>query len=167
MTGATHPDHVLARWTVESADDLARIRTDLDRALRRLAGGTCDCCLAPSGAEPQHVVLIANELASNALEYTGGPAGLELRCDGTTAVVSVTDTRPDLPPILSPHRDLGKGGFGLQLALRVADDVGWYRDSAWEKRVWARFTLAAPDRARDGAGAPGHDGPGAPAPLSR
>ncbi|MDO8143321.1 ATP-binding protein [Isoptericola sp. 178] len=160
------PNTVMARWAIDSPGDLARIRTDLDRALQRMEAVDCDC-FAPSGASPDHVVLIANELASNALEHADGPARVELRCDGATVVVSVTDQRPDLPPVLSPHRDLGEGGFGLQLALRVADEVGWYRDSAWEKRVWARFTLAARDRSRGGSGSARHAAPETRTPVGR
>ena len=34
------------------------------------------------------------------------------------------------------------GGFGLMLAARLADTVGWYATHAG-KHVWARFTVAS------------------------
>ncbi|PFG42003.1 histidine kinase-like protein [Isoptericola jiangsuensis] len=140
MTGwavATPP--VVATWDVRDADALAGTRQQLESTVRSRL---------PVLDRPQHqemlshVVLVASELVTNALRHTDGPARLDLMVAEGSLLVSVLDHRPDVPPVLSPDRDLGQGGFGLQLAMRVADDVGWFRTDGG-KRVWARFAVPA------------------------
>ncbi|WP_402462445.1 ATP-binding protein [Isoptericola aurantiacus] len=135
--GAPTAARLVRSWTFHDADALACVRGHLQETLRGSTEPWCGC--SAEDTVLQDIVLVASELAANALEHAGTTARLELWCDGTTALISVTDRLPSVPPVLSPDRELGEGGFGLQLALRVADDVGWYR-TAGEKHVWARFT---------------------------
>lgn len=154
MTGwAVATPAVVATWEVVDADRLADAR-------RQLESTVCD--RLPALCEPEnadllsHVILVASELVTNALRHTDGPARLDLLMPDSALVVSVLDHRPDVPPVLSPDRDLGQGGFGLQLAMRLAEDVGWFR-VADGKQVWARFAAptgraACPARAAEDAG---------------
>jgi serine/threonine-protein kinase RsbW len=143
---ATPP--VVATWDVADADCLAGARQELESTV---------CARRPVLCEPEHadllshVILVASELVTNALRHADGPARLDLLMADRALVVSVLDHRPDVPPVLSPDRDLGEGGFGLQLAMRLAEDVGWFRVPGG-KRVWARFAspsgvVAGQDRA--------------------
>ncbi|GAA1976236.1 hypothetical protein GCM10009718_10530 [Isoptericola halotolerans] len=132
-------------WTVAHVDELAAVRSRLEDAL---------CACDPPGVAPgltrassQNIILIASELTANALEHAGGPARLDVVRDGAAVTISVRDRAPDDPPVLTFDRALGAGGFGLQLTLKVADDVGWYRTPDGAKHVWARFVVAPSDDA--------------------
>lgn len=134
---------LLGTWRVDDAESLGHVRDQVNTALD---GMPAEGCCRMAAEQLPDIVLIASELATNALRHAGSSALVELWCDERGLVVSVMDHRPDAPPVLSVDRDLGKGGFGLQLALRIADDVGWYRTAGDEKHVWARFKPAGADR---------------------
>lgn len=131
---------LVGSWRLENVDELAQARARLEERLcettptARVAGGSDRSLL-------QDIVLVASELAANALEHAGGHARLDVVLDDSGLTVSVLDRSPDQPPVLTRDRALGEGGFGLQLTLRVADDVGWYRTPDGAKHVWARFTV--------------------------
>jgi serine/threonine-protein kinase RsbW len=132
---ATPP--VVATWDVVDAEELAGARQELESTVRERVPALA----LPEHAEPlSHVILVASELVTNALRHTDGPARLDLLAPDGAIVVTVLDHRPDVPPVLSPDRDLGQGGFGLQLAVRLAEDVGWFRAEDG-KQVWARFAV--------------------------
>jgi serine/threonine-protein kinase RsbW len=140
---------LVGSWTLSEVDDLAAARSCLQDAL---------CDGSPWLTEPQgsalpllqNIVLAASELMANALRHAGGPARLDVLLDGDAVTVSVMDRLPDVPPVLSPDRERGEGGFGLQLTMRMADDVGWYRTPAGAKHVWARFDVPADRAGRSG-----------------
>ncbi|WP_418278022.1 ATP-binding protein [Isoptericola jiangsuensis] len=160
MQQARSESCLIGSWTVSTVEELAPARSRLQEAL---------CQGAPwqgAPAEPAHrallqnIVLAASELMANALRHAGGPARLDVVLEGTGITVSVMDRSPDDPPVLSPDRELGEGGFGLQLTLRMADDVGWYRTTTGTKHVWARFSVPTPPgAAEDPAGTETVGGP--------
>ncbi|WP_159791880.1 ATP-binding protein [Puerhibacterium puerhi] len=125
----------VARWTIRSVDDLSSVRSYLLTALRDATG-------EDDGPELERIVLVASELATNALRHGSPPFAVRLLCDEGTATVDVVDHRPDVPPVIATHREPGAGGFGLKLARRAASELGWFRDGNDEKHVWARFATA-------------------------
>ncbi|WP_402377776.1 ATP-binding protein [Isoptericola rhizosphaerae] len=131
---------LVGTWTVVSVDGLSSARSRLQETLCAETPTPC-AETEPTRSLLQNIVLVASELTANALEHTDGPARLDVVSDGVAVTVSVMDRCPDSPPVLSPDRKLGEGGFGLQLALRIADDVGWYRTPDGAKHVWARFVV--------------------------
>ncbi|WP_407319153.1 ATP-binding protein [Isoptericola halotolerans] len=131
------PTTLIDSWTVTRVDQLASVRSLLGDALSTSVASPDD----PHRSPWQNIVLVASELTANALEHAGGPARLDVVRDGGAVTVSVMDRSPDQPPVLSLDREIGAGGFGLQLTMKVADDVGWYRTPDGAKHVWARFAM--------------------------
>jgi anti-sigma regulatory factor (Ser/Thr protein kinase) len=125
----------VARWTIRSVDDLSSVRSYLLTALRDTTG-------EGEGPELERIVLVASELATNALRHGSPPFAVRLLCDEGVATVDVVDHRPDVPPVIAAHRAPGAGGFGLKLARRAASELGWFRDDNDEKHVWALFATA-------------------------
>ena len=114
----------LGSWTLESTADLRRLRDALQSALH-----------APRHvADP--VVLVASELATNALRHGVPPVLVVLARTGTGYLLDVADGSLDAVPTYSTSRPAGAGGFGLYLVGRLADEVGWYADDE-RKHVWA------------------------------
>ncbi|WP_136519955.1 MULTISPECIES: ATP-binding protein [Cellulomonas] len=123
----------LGRWQVDEVAELAGLRHAVrdavaahatpDRAARRTA---------------DQVTLLVSELATNALRHGGAPTVVELRTDGTTYLLDVADHDTASAPVMSGARAPGDGGFGLLIARRLAQDVGWYATRT-TKHVWARI----------------------------
>jgi hypothetical protein len=63
---------------------------------------------------------------------------VELHVDGTALLLDVADHSPDRRPVVAGERASGAGGFGLVIAERLAQDVGWYATGT-AKHVWAVF----------------------------
>ena len=121
---APAPAEALGTWTVESTADLREVRAALGGAIR-----TSRQVAAP-------VVLVASELATNALRYGVPPVVVSLaRVDGGH-LLDVADGSVDAVPTYSSYRPAGEGGFGLYLIGRLADEVGWYGEGGC-KHVWA------------------------------
>ena len=104
--------------------------------------------VTPDGAAPvvdlgsvaHHMVLVASELATNALCHGIPPTTVRLLRDRGTYVLDVVDHDLGTTPYVAGSRPPGHGGFGLQIARRVAVDVGWYA-TADTKHVWAQFPV--------------------------
>lgn len=127
----------VGRWIVGSPSELARVRHAVQDALT---------ALGPSAVPVQaadRVVLVTSELATNALRHGRPPAVVELGVDGTALLLDVADHDPGRPPVVAGERAVGAGGFGLMIARRLAEDVGWYAAHD-TKHVWAVFTMHAP-----------------------
>ncbi len=84
----------------------------------------------------ERLVLIADELASNALRHGGTPVATALSRIGNRWMVSVSDTSPDVPPEPAQGRDPGLGGLGLHLVADLAERYGWFAERG-AKTVWA------------------------------
>jgi anti-sigma regulatory factor (Ser/Thr protein kinase) len=118
----------IGAWTVRGVDDVATVRAELQRAIT--ATGAHD-------ASHDRIILVASELATNAVRHGSQPVRVRLLFAGTSVVVDVVDHRPDAPPVVGTS-GAGTGGFGLVLAARAAAVLGWSR-SARTKHVWAQF----------------------------
>jgi signal transduction histidine kinase len=128
-------------WCEElgSASGLARLR----RRLRQETTGS------PTVADPgtdhwaERLVLIADELTSNALRHGGGPVATALCRTGSEWLVSVSDRSPDVPPIPAKGRDPALGGHGLYLIAQLSVRHGWFPHHG-TKTVWAVVAAEGP-----------------------
>ena len=82
------------------------------------------------------LVLVASELATNGIKHGRPPTIVELRQDGQDFLLTVADHDLGSEPRIAGERPPGEGGFGLQIARRLARDVGWYRTDT-VKVIWA------------------------------
>jgi two-component sensor histidine kinase len=83
----------------------------------------------------ERLVLIVDELASNALRHGGSPVDAVLARRGDEWLISVADRSSD-PPTPAQGRDPGRGGFGLYLVADLALRHGWCAEQS-AKTVWA------------------------------
>jgi signal transduction histidine kinase len=84
----------------------------------------------------ERLVLIADELASNALRHGGSPVATALSRTGDQWLVAVSDASADVPPAPAVGRDPGHGGFGLYIVADLAARHGWCV-ARGTKTVWA------------------------------
>ncbi|GAA1641101.1 ATP-binding protein [Georgenia ruanii] len=124
----------LARWVLDGPKQLAGLRAGLTDRLRQ-AGAQYSGGL--TGVADQ-MVLVASELATNALVHGLPPTLVDLMATDEEFLLDVVDHAPDDAPELAEERPPGEGGLGLQIATRMAMDVGWFTEGAG-KHVWARF----------------------------
>jgi signal transduction histidine kinase len=120
------------RWSLRDVGDLAQLRADLRAELTTRAPGRV------VAHNPDTIVLVASELAANALRHAAPPMQVRLLTDSRTYLVDVVDHAPDIEPEVATGRAAGDGGFGLIIVQRLARDVGTYATGT-AKHVWARF----------------------------
>ena len=130
------PTTELYAWVLDSASQLKILRASL---YQKMKGE-----VLPDGAEldevPEKVVLVATELATNALRHGLPPTTVRLGRSGDHFVLDVEDHDPDEIPEYAEGRSLGGGGLGLQMARQFSLEIGWYvlGDT---KHVWAEFPV--------------------------
>jgi two-component sensor histidine kinase len=91
----------------------------------------------------ERMVLVVDELASNALRHGAPPASATLSRSGNEWMIAVSDSAGDTPPRPAEGRDPGLGGFGLYLVADLAQRHGWC--AAGERKVlWALLTADDP-----------------------
>ena len=90
----------------------------------------------------ERLVLVADELASNALRHGGAPVAAALSSAGDQWLLAVSDPSLEVPPMPARGRDPGLGGFGLYLVADLSVRHGWARGRG-AKTVWA--VIAADD----------------------
>lgn len=84
----------------------------------------------------ERLVLIADELTSNALRHGGRPIAAALSRTDDQWLVAVSDTSTHVPPAPAVGRDPGLGGFGLYIVADLAARYGWWVTRG-TKTVWA------------------------------
>ena len=113
-------------------------------ARRQVSAAICAWDVA---ADDDVVILLTNELVTNAIKHTaGGPITLGLRCARGHLRVDVHDTSPTLPALRAVPVD-AEAGRGLALVAALSADWGCYRTPAG-KVVYFTLALQGP-----------HDGP--------
>ena len=117
---------------LHSLAELAKLRARLRASLTG----------SPTVVEPERehwserLVLIADELTSNALRHGGAPVATALSRSGDQWLLAVSDSSAEVPPTPAQGRDPGLGGFGLYLVADLSARHGWYRGHG-TKTVWA------------------------------
>ncbi|OJF15506.1 ATP-binding protein [Couchioplanes caeruleus] len=128
----------IQRWVLDSPTQLRTLRASLHKAItgQVLAEGEA------LDEVPEKVVLVATELATNALRHGLPPTIVRLGRAGDRFVLDVADHSPDAPPEYQAGRPLGHGGLGLQFAKQFSLEIGWYVEDD-TKHVWAEFPVPA------------------------
>lgn len=121
-------------WRLEDIVDLARVRSEL---LSEITAEHAAPQIELRGV-PDRMILVASELATNALTHGLPPTVVCLKTDGVHYLLDVADHDLSTTPRVAGERPPGAGGFGLQIARQLSQEVGWYRDGA-TKHVWAIF----------------------------
>ncbi|MGN9807043.1 ATP-binding protein [Micromonospora sp. L32] len=124
----------LRRWQLSSPAHLRGLRASLHQALtgeELLAGEELD-------EVPELMVLVATELATNALRHGIPPTIVRLLIAEDRFILEVADHDLSTIPELVDTRPMGAGGRGLQIAEAVSLDVGWYATDG-TKNIWAAF----------------------------
>lgn len=127
--------HLLHAWRLRGPGDLSRVR----RELLPLASDPDPDHAAGSDEVSRRVVLVASELATNALQHGCAPTTVRLSSDRCGFLLDVADHGVATRPHVARGRAAGAGGFGLQIARRLSQDLGWYTTST-TKHVWATFS---------------------------
>ncbi|GIG24179.1 hypothetical protein Cde04nite_04230 [Cellulomonas denverensis] len=125
----------IREWVLDHAGHLSTVRREL------LAAVTAEDAGPQSKLDgiPERMILVASELATNALVHGLPPTRITLSTDGTDYLLDVADHDVDTPPALATSpREPGAGGFGLQIARRLSQEVAWYTEGD-AKHVWAIF----------------------------
>jgi len=124
----------LERWLLTSGADLRPLRLRLGAALlaHRLVGPD-----EPDGAADR-VILVATELASNALRHGSPPAIVRLLRAAGEFLIDVADHDLAGAPKLAHVHDAGVGGRGLHIAGTLSREMCWYVTER-TKHIWASF----------------------------
>jgi serine/threonine-protein kinase RsbW len=125
-------------WVLTTTTQLRELRAALAAALY----GDSELAGRPLDDVPERMVLVATELATNAIRHADPPTEVRLSRTAGEFVLDVADHDPTTVPELTATRPLDSGGRGLMLAREFSLDVGWYAtDDA--KHIWATFPLGA------------------------
>jgi len=130
----------LARWLLSSGDELRPLRLGLRDAL------TAHGLVAAGDGLGDRVILVATELASNALRHASPPAVVRLLRGDGEFFLDVADRDPAGAPRLADVHRAGVGGRGLHIARTLSRDLCWYATDT-TKHVWASFPVT-PDGAQ-------------------
>ena len=113
-------------WQLSDVAELPRMREELRRS-RKVAG--------PADLRDR-LLLVLDEMASNALRHGGGRVEAAVRRTGGDFLVAVSDGDTGTPPTPAVDRDPAQGGLGLYLIAELSTAHGWYVDGD-AKTVWA------------------------------
>jgi anti-sigma regulatory factor (Ser/Thr protein kinase) len=111
-------------------------RPDQVRAARQFVLGVIDSW----GLRSDVAILVASELAANALSHARSAFTVALRRDGGAVVVEVRDASPDPPAITRPPPD-ASDGRGLLIVDRLARAWGSRPVPSGGKIVWAELDV--------------------------
>lgn len=119
---------VVRTWVLHSPDQLRTLRAGLSEELPG----------EPLAEVPERMLLVATELATNAIRHGLPPTEVRLLRTDSQFVLDVLDRDPNSPPEPAEASWDSAGGRGLQIARSLALNVGWYITEQ-AKHVWASF----------------------------
>ncbi|MEU8238273.1 ATP-binding protein [Actinoplanes missouriensis] len=139
------PPHAeqLHLWTLENAAGLRELRASIQRELI----GHPLVRAADHDDILDRIVLVATELATNAIRHGRPPTEVRLLRTDDSLILDVADRDLTRLPELAHTRPLHAGGRGLLLALTFSLEVGWYATEE-KKHIWATFPLRPDDVTR-------------------
>jgi serine/threonine-protein kinase RsbW len=136
----TSPPPPIARqlhaWVLHTSTDLRTLRTCLQQAL----AGDPPAAGQSLADIPERMVLVATELATNAIRHGRPPTVVRLLCTDDRFILDVADHDLQAVPELADTQPAGAGGRGLLLAQALSLDVGWHATET-TKHVWASFPI--------------------------
>ena len=103
-------------WQLSDVAELPQVRDDLRRSGK--VGGPADL--------RDRLLLVLDEMASNALRHGGGRVEAAVRRTGDAFLVAVSDGATGTPPTPAVDRDPSQGGLGLYLIAELSTAHGWY-----------------------------------------
>lgn len=125
----------MRRWVLDTLAEVRSLREALRTEINTRARALPDRVLDQVA---YNLTLVASELATNAIRHGRTPTIVELFQHDTHFLLTVADHDPSTEPYIAGGRPPGQGGYGLQIARRLAVDVGWYRADP-VKVVWAEI----------------------------
>jgi hypothetical protein len=132
---SARPPHAMRElWCQElhSLAELARLRAHLRASLT----GSETVAHPEREHWSERLVLIADELTSNALRHGRAPVATALSRVRDLWMIAVSDSSTEVPPLPAQGRDPGLGGFGLYLVADLSAHHGWFLERG-AKTVWA------------------------------
>jgi two-component sensor histidine kinase len=117
---------------LQSLQELSRLRA----RLRATLTGSSMVVHPEQEHWSERLVLIADELTSNALRHGGSPVAMTVSRLADRWMVAVSDSSPAVPPSPAEGRDPGLGGFGLYLVADLSAAHGFFLEPG-AKSVWA------------------------------
>lgn len=121
-------------WTLGTVTGLSELRAELRRTVADVPGFGADM--------PDRMILVASELATNALRHGRPPTVVTLFQSGEGLVLDVADHDLDGRPEFADVAPAGVGGRGLHFVRAFSGAVAWFR-TEHTKHVWATFPIAA------------------------
>jgi serine/threonine-protein kinase RsbW len=127
----------LDTWTLNTTTELRGLRAGLAAAVNK----DSDTEGRPLDDVPERMVLVATELATNAIRHGLPPTRVRLSRSDEAYVIDVADGDLTSVPELTDIRPRDSGGRGLMLAREFSIDVGWYATGD-AKHIWATFPIS-------------------------
>jgi hypothetical protein len=118
-------------WTPRGLAELPAIRAELRRRLGHGAPASDDAMELH-----EQLVLLMDELLSNALRHGAPPVAGAVRRTADAWLLVVSDGAEQAPPHPDPERDPSRGGLGLRMVADLSAAYGWCSDGGL-KHVWA------------------------------
>jgi anti-sigma regulatory factor (Ser/Thr protein kinase) len=129
-------------WQLEAMHVVSRVRSDLRARIAHPSVSSASTEDARDG-----LLLVFEELASNALRHGGGDVRALVVAGPGGWLLDLSDEAPDRPPVPAIDRDPALGGMGLHLVAQLSSAYGWEKRPG-RKHVWARL----PSGRTEGAG---------------
>ena len=128
---------VLFVWVLAGPDQLQGLRASLYEAVTGQAPGAGDRLIEAA----EEMVLVASELATNALQHGLMPTQVMLsRVADRRFVLEVSDHDVRTAPAMGALSSESIGGRGLHIARAFSLEVGWYVTQR-TKHIWALFDV--------------------------
>ena len=120
-------------WQLEAMHVVSRVRSDLRARIAHPSVSSASTEDARDG-----LLLVFEELASNALRHGGGDVRALVVAGPGGWLLDLSDEAPDRPPVPAVDRDPSLGGMGLHLVAQLSLAFGWEKRPG-RKHVWARL----------------------------
>ena len=141
-----------AVWEISRLSQLRAFRHEMLEVLADVSGTAADQVPKRLSkiATPHSIVLVANELVTNAIIHGTPPATVTVGIFADLILVDVQDFQADVSPITDWSRPQSEGGFGMRLTTQLSTKTGWRKDGN-TKHVWAIFRTKKSEKNSEGS----------------